>query len=44
MVLNWLESQSTINVVEKVEFDPAEVLGASPEDLAAKLRAEEGGA
>lgn len=42
MVLNWLESQSTINVVEKVEFDPAEVLGASPEDLAAKLRAEEG--
>jgi len=41
MVLNWLESHATISVVEKKEFDPSEVLGASPEELAAKLAAEE---
>jgi len=41
MVLNWLESQATVTVVEPKEFDPAEVLGATPEELAQTLRADE---
>lgn len=41
MVLSWLEANGKVTVVDKKEFDPAEVLGASPEELAKQL-AEEG--
>jgi len=37
MVLSWLESQGSVEIVEAKEFDPSEVLGASPEELAAQL-------
>lgn len=37
MVLDWLEAQGSIEVVAAKEFDPAEELGATPEELAAAL-------
>jgi len=37
LVLNWLSERATVTVVEPKDFDPADVLGASPEELAAKL-------
>lgn len=43
-VLNWLETHATVTLVDPKEFDPDAVLGASPEELAAKLAAQEGGA
>ena len=41
MILAWLESQASVTLVEPKEFDPTEVLGATPEELAAKLKADE---
>jgi trigger factor len=41
MVLDWLESQGTIEIVEPREFDPSEELGATPEELAKMLKSEE---
>jgi len=41
-VLNWLETHATVTLVDPKEFDPDAVLGASPEELAAKLAAQEG--
>ena len=41
MVLNWLESNSKLTVVDPKEETPEEILGQSPEDLAAKMRESE---
>jgi trigger factor len=41
MVLNWLESNSKLAVVDPKEETPEEILGQSPEDLAAKMRESE---
>ena len=41
MVLNWMETQGKVTIVEPKEFDPSDVLGASPEELAAQLRNDE---
>ena len=41
MVLSWLESQGTVSFVEAKEFNPEEVLGATPEKLAEQLKADE---
>jgi len=41
MVLNWLESNSKLAIVDPKEETPEEILGQSPEDLAAKMRESE---
>jgi hypothetical protein len=42
MILDFLESGASVTLVGEKEFDPAEVLGASPEELAASVMAAEG--
>ena len=41
MVLGWLSSQGQVNLVDPKEFNPEEVLGKTPEELAAELAADE---
>jgi hypothetical protein len=41
MVLSWLEGYATVTLVDEKEFDPIEELGATPEELAATLKADE---
>ena len=38
MVLGWIESQGEVNLVDKIEFNPEDELGVSPEDLVEKLK------
>ena len=38
IVLAWLEKNGSVNVVPATEFDPTEVLGVSPEELAKQLK------
>ena len=40
MVLDYVQSQGKVEIVAKKEFDPEEVLGASPEDLAKQMQEE----
>ena len=40
MVLDFVQSQGKVEIVAKKEFDPEEVLGASPEDLAKQMQEE----
>lgn len=41
MVLSWLESQGSVTLVDAKDFNPEEVLGATPEELAEQLKADE---
>merc|ERR1719352_433212 len=43
MVLDWLEERSEVSVVDEKEFDATEALGATPEELAARVAETEQG-
>ena len=41
IVLAWLEKNGSVKTVPATEFDPTEVLGVSPEELAKQLKEDE---